>query len=320
MEIFGKALDAPSTMAYFTNVLEKLDPELHMPLYDTTWQRDIQLLEGISFGMEATSFIRSKIAAIGSQGYAGIPWYNGQADIPGVSVDGEKVNTFLRLAAQQISYDAFELARSQMLNQPIDRQKFDALNILYQMGLDEMVYIGSDVTGSGKSYGLLNNPNVAYDLVTTGVSGYTWALKTPAEIVKDINDILSAGLIASGMALVPSDIIINPANFALIASKPMSDLSLQTVLQYVTTNNLYTAQTGKPLTIKFTKWATGRGQSSYNRMVAYTNRKDLLRFPLVPIRAEQSYYRGISFIRPYVWMLGEVELVKPETIIYRDEI
>jgi hypothetical protein len=315
----GKTFDAATLMAPFVNTLEKLDPALYLPLYNVTWQRDIQLREDVNLGMEMTSFIRSKIAAIGSQGYAGIPWYNG-TKIPGVSVDGEKIGHYLRVCAQEVCYDAIELARSQMLNQPIDRQKFDALNVLYQMSCDEYAYIGSTATGSTAETGLLNSSIVEYDLVTTGVSGYTWALKTPLEIQKDINDILSKAWQNSGYTVVPRDLLINPVNFGLIAGKPMSDLSVTTVLEFVSKNNLCMAENGVPLNIKPCKWCTGRGQSSYNRMLAYTNDPKYVRMVMVPIRAEQAYYEGISFHRPYIWALGGIEIVKPETMIYRDEI
>jgi hypothetical protein len=77
---------------------------------------------------------------------------------------------------------------------------------------------------------------------------------------------------------------------------------------------------GKPLNIQPLKWLTGRGVGPTDRMVAYTNAEDRVRFPMVPVRRETPYYQGIRFIAPYIWAFGAVEFVYPETVLYRDGI
>lgn len=77
---------------------------------------------------------------------------------------------------------------------------------------------------------------------------------------------------------------------------------------------------GRPLNIQPLKWLTGRGAGNADRMVAYSNQEDFVRFPMVPVRRETAYYSGIRFIAPYIWAFGAVEFVRPETIIYRDGI
>lgn len=319
--IGGRSFDAATLMAPFINALEKLDPALYLPLYNTTWQRDIQLREDINIGVEMTSFIRSKVAAIGSQGYAGIPWVKDGADLMGVAVDGEKIGTVIRPCAMSVAYNEIELARSQLLNQPIDRQKFDALNILYQMSVDEFAFIGSTTAGGSADTGLFNSGIVEYDLVDQGVStSKTWPLKTAAEIQYDVNKMLTKGAQNAGFAKYPEDLLLDPVNFALIAGLPMTTGGFSSVLEWLKANNVSTANNGKPLNIRANKWLTGRGQSSYNRMMAYTNSKEFVRLPLVPIKPYTAYYQGITFFRPYVWAMGQVEIVKPETVIYRDGI
>ena len=129
-----------STLAYYVNQLDNLDKKLYEPLYATTWGRDIKLRTGISMANESTSFIRSNIGAVGTQSATGKPWLApNSTTLPGVSINGERVVLPLRLLGQEVSYTSVELERSQLLGQPIDQQKFDGLNILYQMSTDEMV-------------------------------------------------------------------------------------------------------------------------------------------------------------------------------------
>ena len=119
-----------------------------------------QLRPGITMSNESTSFIRSAFAAPGTlQNTTGnFPWVSAETNaIPGVSVNGEKVVYPLRLLAREISYTSPELDRSQLTGQPIDVQKIDAMNILYQMNTDQMVYIGSSDVGAT---GLINDAGV----------------------------------------------------------------------------------------------------------------------------------------------------------------
>ena len=150
-----------STLAYFINQLDNLDTKLYEPLFSTTWQRDIKLRSGITMANESTSFMRSNFGSVGTQKATGKPWLNPNSNtIPGISINGERVVTPLRLLAMEVSYTSIELERSQLLGQPIDTQKYDAMNAMQQMSTDEMVYSGDTDTGST---GLLNSP-----LITTG--------------------------------------------------------------------------------------------------------------------------------------------------------
>lgn len=55
-------------------------------------------------------------------------------------------------------------------------------------------------------------------------------------------------------------------------------------------------------------------------MVAYTNDKKYVRFPLVPLQSIPVQYRGIYQIVTYYGKLGAVEPVYRETLSYCDGI
>ncbi len=308
-----------STLAYYVNQLDNLDKKLHEPLYLTTWDRNIKLRTGITMANESTSFIRSTIGAVGTLNVTGKPWISpNTTTLPGISINGERVVLPLRLLGQEVSYSSVELERSQLLGQPIDAQKFSALHTIYQMAADEMVYIGD--TGVGAT-GLVNSELVTSGAVVNGASASPlWTSKTPDEILKDVNDMITAAWSASGFAVCPDTLLLPPLQFAYIVSQKISsagNVSIQTFLQ---DNSISLSVNGRGLEIRPLQWLTGRGASGANRMVAYTNDADRVRFPLVPIRRETPYYLGIKFNAPYIWAFGEVEFVYPETAIYRDGI
>src|SRR6266853_5309528 len=98
-----------SALAFYVNQLENLDKRLYMPLTSVTWGRDIKLRSGITMSQESTSFIQSAFAAAGTLSNANsssggnMPWISPETtEIPGVSIDGNKVTLPLRLLAREI--------------------------------------------------------------------------------------------------------------------------------------------------------------------------------------------------------------------------
>lgn len=312
-----------STLAYYVNQLENLDKKLYEPLVSVSWGRDIKLRPGITMSNESTSFIRSAFGGVGTLANplkgGNMPWISEETvDIPGVSVNGQKITLPLRLLAREVTYTSVELDRSQLTGQPIDTQKLDALNLLYQMNTDQMVYVGSaDVAATG----LLNNASISVFSVPNGISGSPlWINKTPDEILADVNTLIVDAWQASAYAVCPSDLLLPPAQFAYISSQKVSSAGNISILKFLQENCIALSVNGTALKINPVKWLPGLGTASSDRMVAYTNDESRVRFPMVPIRRETAYYRGIRFAAPYLWALGELEFVYPETVYYGDGI
>jgi hypothetical protein len=203
-----------------------------------------------------------------------------------------------------------------LLGQPVDAQKFNALNTIYQMTTDEMVYIGD--TGVGAT-GLVNSALVTTGAVVNGASASPlWTSKTPDEILNDVNDMITSAWSASGFSVCPDTLLLPPVPFAYLVSQKISSASNVSILTFLQDNSISLSVNGRKLDIQPLKWLTGRGAAGVNRMIAYTNDEDRVRFPLVPIRRETPYYLGIKFNAPYIWAFGEVEFVYPETAVYRD--
>lgn len=314
-----------SALAYFVNQLDNLDPMLHQPLVSVSWSRDIKLRPGITMSNESTSFIRSTFAAnaslkVGSSNAGGnMSWISAETTaIPGVMINGERVVTPLRLLAREVSYTSPELERSQSTGQPIDVQQLSALNTVYQMNTDQMVYIGAAEVGAT---GLFNSSAVTAGNVAAGISGSTyWSQKTPDEILADVNTLIQGSWEAAAYAVCPGELRLPPTEFSYIASQKVSSAGNVSILKFLEENCISLRINGRPLNIQPVKWLSGRGQGGVDRMCVYTNELDRLRFPMVPIRRETPYYQGIRFTSPYLWAFGEVEIVYPETVRYADGI
>jgi hypothetical protein len=212
----------------------------------------------------------------------------------------------------ELGWTVVELAAAAQVGRPIDTQKYDGMQLKWNMDTDEQVYIGDAAKGAK---GLLN-----LSQVTPTNAAKTWATSTPDEIRASINQVLSNAWTRSAYSKVPEDLLIPPDQYSFLASTIVSSAGNQSLLTYLETNTIAFHQNGKPLNIRPVKWAIGRGVANKDRMVAYTNDKKFVRFPMVPLQSVPIQYRGIYQLVTYYGKLGAVEPVYPETLNYMDGI
>jgi hypothetical protein len=324
----GRTVD--STGAFLVGELERLDMTLHNPLVAVTWGRDIQLRDDVTIADEVSSFTLSTYGSPGSLG-TGSSIGNGKAwigkttnQITGVGVDIAKIPHPLRPWGLEIRFTILELESAAKLGRPVDAQKYAGMQLKHQMDIDEQVYIGDTVTGDT---GLINNALVTSRFnLPAGVSGSTaWAFKTPDEILNDVNYVLTTTWANSGYAVIPSRLLLPPTQFGYISTQKVSLAGNVSILKYIQENNLLTTSGQGKLEIYPLKWLVGAGlggtigtAGTVDRMVAYTNEKDRVRYPMTLLQRTPIQYDSIYHKTTYFCRMGVVECVYPETLSYGD--
>jgi|SRR5579859_1166788 len=319
-----------STGAFLVGELERLDLTLHEPLAAVSWGRDIDLREDVTIADEVSSFTLSTYGSPGGLGTGnaignGKAWIGKATDqIAGVAVDIGKTPNPLRPWALEIKYDILELESAAKLGRPIDQQKYDALVLKHQMDIDEQVYIGDTAMGDT---GLINKANAG---VTTnfaaGAAGQTqWTQKSPDEILADVNNALTTVWQNSAWAVIPSRLLVPPAQFGYISTAKVSQAGNISILKYIMENNLLTTSGKGKLDIFPLKWLIGAGvggtlgtTGTVDRCVVYTKEKNRVRYPMTLLQRTPIQYDSIYHKSTYFCRLGVVELVYPETIGYFD--
>lgn len=319
-----------STGAFIVGQLERLDQTLNMPLADVTYGRDIQMREDVSMADEMASFTLSTFASGGSLGAGhgirtGKAWVGKESDqIVGVNTDIAKTAQALRLWALELKYSIPEIESAAKLGRPIDEQKYEGLKLKHQMDIDEQVYVGD---ASTNDVGLVNHTsctNVS-NLPNGAAASPLWANKTPDEILKDVNDLLTSVWTASGFAVMPKKILLPPTQFGLISTRVISSAGNTSILKYIMENNIIKASGRGDLEFQPAKWLVGAGSGgtlgtpgTVDRMVAYTNDKRFVRYPMTMLQRTPVQYKSLWHMVTYFCRLGQVELVYPETMGYRD--
>lgn len=324
----GRTVD--STGAFLVGELERLDQTLHMPLVAVTWSRDVPLREDVSIADEISSFTLSTFASSGSLG-AGNGIRNGKAwigkstdQVGGVSVDIGKYPQPLTPWGLELKFSILELESAAKAGRPIDDQKLQGLKLKHQMDVDEQIYAGDASLGVG---GLVNHSSVTNlsNVPNGALSSPLWSNKTPAEILADVNALITSTWAASGWKVMPNKIGLPPAVFGYISSQLISAAGNISILKYLLENNVLKASGQGELDIQPMKWLIGAGSGgtlgtagTVDRMICYTQEKDFVRFPMTTLQKTPIQYESIYHKTTYFCRLGVLELVYPETVAYRD--
>jgi hypothetical protein len=321
-----------STGAFLVGELERMDLRLNAPLAAVSWGRDIDLRTDVTIADELSSYTLSTFGATGSLGQSqgigqGKAWVGKNTDqITGINTDISKIVNPLTPWAMEIKYSIMELESAARLGRPIDTQKFEGMQLKYQMDLDAQVYTGDtglNVTGLF-NHSLVTNVSNA----VAGASTFTqWASKTPAEILADVNTALTSAWAATGWSVLPSRIMVPPAQFGIISQQVVSSAGSISILRYLMENNILTTAGRGQIEILPCKWLIGMGVGgtvgqlgTVDRLVVYTKDEKYVRFPLAPLQRTPIQYQSLYHQSTYFGRIGAVEMVYPETVCFVDGI
>lgn len=314
----SRAVD--SGMAFLVGELEKQDPNLYEPLTSVTWPRDIVAETGGGF-VDFTSnyFVNYSTSSPNMNGLIA-----GQSNaIPVMQADISKDVFKCFTWAHILKVPFVDQQKMQQIGRSLEQILDDGIKLNYNKTIDSMVYTGFDALGI---YGLVNNPNVTTAAVANNAAGSSklWKNKTPAEILADVNEILTAGWAASEYDLsgMPIDILIDPVNYGYISTELISTAGTVSILEYLLKNNI-AANQGLKLSILPSRWCKGAGVGSTQRMVAYVNDRKRTRYDLpVPLMRAltQPLVTEMSYLTAYVAQLGQTKFLYLQPPQYRDGI
>jgi hypothetical protein len=316
-----------STGAFLIGQLERLDQTLNEPLVEFTWSRDVDIRTDVSPADEIASFTNSAFAMAGGMTPGGLNWISNEGNaLAGPSLDIGKTGQAMRLWGAEVKYTVPELVKAQALGTPVDAQKVEGMNLKRNMDLDQLVYSGDSTLGFG---GLVNSNSLvgSFQNVANGASTTPqWTTKTPAEILKDVNEILTSAWQASGWKVMPNRLLLPPAQYGYIAAQLVSTAGNQSILTYLLENNIST-KSGTKLEILPLKWLIGAGVGgtpgtlgTVDRMVAYAKDKKYVQYPMTELQRTPLEYRSLYQITTYWARFGQVEFRYSTTVSYRDGI
>lgn len=308
--------------AFLVSELEKRDPVIRKPLTSFTYPRDIVIETGGGW----VDYVSAMSVAYGMTGGAsnGPVTAGGANGIPIVqaSVDKGVYKAHVFAAALRVMFQ--DMQRSNYIGRSLDNLLQDGVRMAYDKHMDANVYVG--LTDYGTT-GLVNNPDAVE--TTAASNGATssstkWVDKTPDQILKDVNDALTAGWAANEYdeSAIPNHILLPYEQYLYIMTTKVTDLATETIYDFLMRNNAAT-KAGGDLFIGATRWCKGAGTSGSDRMVVYNNDRRFVKMDeLVPLARimSQPNVANVCYDTAYMANISEVQIFYPTSIRYVDGV
>jgi hypothetical protein len=247
-------------------------------------------------------------------------WYSGYAkDIPLADVNMDKIEKSFQMAAIGYQWNVEEIGKAQFLGMNLPDRRARSARQAYNQFMYELVTRGKTEKRLG---GLVNYTGITFGTFPadgTGASTY-WSTKTPAQIVRDINSLLT-GIWTDTLQIEMADtLLLSPTDAMYLAQTPYSSTTMETIWSFVQKTNVYTLETGQPLTMRTVRGLENDGAGGISRVVAYRNAPDVVKVHLpMPHRFLSPYQDGpLNFQIPGIFRTGGVEILQPGAFRYGD--
>lgn len=284
--------------------------------------QDIQYPQLIPIDTSAPEWIQS-VTYFSMDGVGKAEWFNGAAqDVPKVELTREKFETTVSMAAIGYGYNLEELGTAQLLGMNLTADKATLARRVAEEKIDSVAFIGD------ASKGLTGLVNASTPTATTAPadgssSATTFASKTPDQILRDINGVLS-GIFTGTLGGEIADTLLMPYSVMLdLGTRRIDAVNQTTILEWIQRNNIYTLTTGQQLTIRGVfGYLDTAGASSSKRMVAYRRSPDVVKMHIpAPFRFLQPWQTGpMRFDVPGFFRVGGVDIRRPKAVRYLDGI
>lgn len=147
--------------------------------------------------------------------------------------------------------------------------------------------------------------------------------KTPAQVLRDLNNLLMVVSRNSNEIEYADTVAMPPSVVDFLASTYVgTEASSPTILARFLESNVYTAATGRPLTVKRVRDLATAAADGSGRIVAYRNERDVLRMHLpMPRQFLDTRQKSImGFETGIIARTGGVEVRLPGAMAYLDKV
>lgn len=266
-------------------------------------------------------------------------WQSGYAeDVPKADVSLLNVSADFAMYSVGYGYNVEEVGKAMNAGFPLTARKAIAARQVADIFCAESALYGGGHPGWT---GLINKAEVTAEASPNNgtASARAWVnnagvgQKTPEQIIADMNTLLmgppsTVGVLASQ---VGDTILLPQLAYRYISTTPFGVAAPgMTILQYFLANNVYTAQTGQPVTVKSlpalataaTYNSGGVNLAGQGRAVGYRNSPGALEFPMpMPFRFLDVHQHGpLQWQVPGIGRVGQLTLIRSGAVRYLDGV
>lgn len=307
--------DAQVGYAFLTPQLYRIETEVYMTRYPS-----------FDFGQFMTIDTSGDMWDVGTivysqDDYGQAEFLAGAAfDMPFASNKMSQFNKPYHLAGIGYEWNMQEMQRAAKLGRALSSDKARAARKAAQRFLYGIALNGKTPRGEAEKgwTGFINNASAPSAQVANDGTGPSrlWSAKTPALILRDINEALTAVETGTSETSIADTLILPTSRYNYIATTPRADGSDMTILSYLKANNV----AGERLTILKSRELETAGTGSTTRMVAYENSPEVVKFHLPGAHRFLDPFQksAMTYEVGGIMNVGGVEIRLPKAIVYRD--
>jgi hypothetical protein len=309
--------DAQQALGFVTSQTSYIEQTVYEIQYP-----DIQYPDLIPVDTSANEWAKSiTYFSMNKVGVAG--WFHHYAkDIHVADVERSKFEVGVEMADIGYRWTLEEIGQAMMIGMPLSNDRASAARRAYEEFVDRVALLGD----TDKNFaGIIDYPGIPTSLASVHAgppTGTSWTIKTPDEILEDVNDALT-GMWVDTLQIEMADTLLLPVRaLALLATRRLNDLSSTTILQWLQQNNIYTFTTGRALTIRAVRGLETAGTGDTGRMIAYRRDPQVIKMHIpMTHRFLPVWQTGpLVFDIPGIFRLAGLEVRRPQAMRYVDGI
>lgn len=306
--------DAQAALGYVQGQTVHIETQVYQARYpDITYAQLIPVDTSAPEWVNAVEYRSSD--KVGQAAFIG----NAGNDMPFADVTRDKTQAPVYMAGIGYRYDLAEINQARMLGIPLDSDRAIAAKRAYEEFVQETAFRGQAVKGQK---GLFNHTApTAANAPNGAAASPLWVNKTAEEILADVNSGIT-GIQTDTKATAMADTIIMSINRLNYLGGKIMPYSTMTLLQWIKENNIYTATTGQPLTLRSSLGLDTAGSGGTQRMITYRRSPEVLKLHIpMPHRflPVQGPF-GLNFEVPGIFRLAGVDIRLPKEVRYLDGI
>lgn len=308
-----RMLDAQTALGFLVNQTAFIEKEVYQTRFVAIQYQDL-----IPVDYSAPEWATS-IEFYSEESFGAAKWLANVADdFPYGSDEQTKFVTAVGTAGRGYRYSLAELSQAAALGIPLDTQRAVGALRAYEEFVDLLAFTGD----SKKNLtGLINNASVPQSAAPNGAGGSPlWTQKTSAEVLADFNSIITGIQTATNTVALGDTVLLPYQRFNYIASTQLPSTD-KTLLQFLQQSNVFTANTGQPLTIRSVRGLEAAGAGSTMRMMAYRRHPEVLKMHIpMPLKFLRPQEVGAEFRVPGIFRVGGLDIRLPKEVRYLDGI
>lgn len=226
---------------------------------------------------------------------------NGSSDdIPLANLVRTKFEQSILDAGIGYEFSLTEIGQAQMMGRSLGTEGAAAARLAYEQLVDAVALVGD--SGYEGLYATTG--------ITSTAAAAAWAGATAAQILADVNAVISRIYAATGGIHLPNTLVLPLAQYALISGKQIDATNQTTILDFIRRSNVYTAMTGQPLDIFADVRLT-------NKLVCYKRDPQVLKLHMpMPLRFIAPQLVNLNVRVPGMFRFAPVSIRQPKAIQY----